>query len=127
VALPGLFERYPLGDRLLIDGGMVNPVPFDLLECQCDITVAVDVMGTRTRHERPGGLPFFETVFTTFQIMQQAILGDYRLSSRNVTRTISVSSGTLVLLKPRTSQSFSMVRFSCSTSPYIWRMPRERA
>ncbi len=74
VALPGLFKPYPLKDRLLIDGGMVNPVPFDLLEGRCDISVAVDVMGSRSRQERPGGPPFFETVFTAFQIMQQTIL-----------------------------------------------------
>jgi len=74
VALPGLFKPYSLGGRLLIDGGMVNPVPFDLLENRCDITVAVDVSGSRTRRERPGGPPLFETVFTAFQIMQQTIL-----------------------------------------------------
>lgn len=74
VALPGLFKPYPVGDRLLIDGGTVNPVPFDLLQPKCDITVAVDVLGSRTRHERPGGPSFFETVFTAFQIMQQTIL-----------------------------------------------------
>lgn len=76
VALPGLFKPYALNDRLLIDGGTVNPVPFDLLECTCDITVAVDVLGSRTRRERPGGPSFFETVFTAFQIMQQSILNE---------------------------------------------------
>lgn len=74
IALPGLFKPYALHDRLLIDGGTVNPVPFDLLDCQSDITVAVDVLGSRTRHTRPGGPSFFDTVFTAFQIMQQSIL-----------------------------------------------------
>jgi hypothetical protein len=31
-------------------------------------------MGSRTRHERPGGPPFFETAFTAFEVMQQVIL-----------------------------------------------------
>jgi NTE family protein len=76
VALPGLFKPYPLGQRLLLDGGMVNPVPFDLLAGRCDITVAVDVLGERNRREQPGGPPFFETLFTAFQIMQQTILNE---------------------------------------------------
>ena len=74
VALPGLFKPYRLGDQLLVDGGMVNPVPFDLLEHSCDFTIAVDVIGSRKVQNRPGGAPFFETVFTAFQIMQNTIL-----------------------------------------------------
>ncbi len=75
-ALPGLFKPVAVGKHLLIDGGMVNPVPFDLLEGRCDISVAVDVLGSRTRHERPAGPSFFDTVFTAFQIMQQTILNE---------------------------------------------------
>jgi NTE family protein len=76
VALPGLFKPFPLQDRLLLDGGLVNPVPFDLLLGRCDIRIAVDVLGERSRRELPGGPPFFETLFTAFQIMQQGILSE---------------------------------------------------
>lgn len=73
-ALPGLFKPAKLDGRMLIDGGMVNPVPFDLLAGKCDIIIAVDVSGIRSPLDRPNGPPFLETVFTAFQIMQQAIL-----------------------------------------------------
>jgi len=76
VALPGLFKPYPFKDRLLLDGGMVNPVPFDLLEDRCDISVAVDVLGERSRRDHPGGPPFFDAVFSASQIMQRAILSE---------------------------------------------------
>ena len=57
---------------MLIDGGAVNPVPYDVLS-ECDITIAVNVMGNRT--ESDGLIPSLsETVFNTFQIMQTTIL-----------------------------------------------------
>ncbi|MHB1566664.1 MAG: patatin-like phospholipase family protein [Acidiferrobacter sp.] len=30
ISLPGLLSPFPYGDRLLVDGGIVNPVPFDV-------------------------------------------------------------------------------------------------
>ena len=41
-----------IGDRVLIDGGYVNPLPFDVVMDRADITVAVDVTGDTQR--RPG-------------------------------------------------------------------------
>jgi len=51
-ALPSLARPVVLGGRLLIDGGYVNPVPYDILSDRCDLTVAVDVTGDTKR--RPG-------------------------------------------------------------------------
>lgn len=42
-ALPGLLKPVEIGGRILIDGGFVNPLPFDTLRDRCDFTVAVDV------------------------------------------------------------------------------------
>lgn len=44
-ALPSIMRPVELGGRLLIDGGFVNPTPFDILLDKADITVAVDVTG----------------------------------------------------------------------------------
>jgi NTE family protein len=60
---------------------MVNPVPFDLLDTRCDITIAVDVMGIRTQRDRHGP-SLFESVFNAFQIMQQTILSEKLEQSR---------------------------------------------
>ncbi len=51
----------------------MNPVPFDLLQDECDIVVAVDVLGTRTPDSEDGP-GIFETSFNSFQIMQSAIV-----------------------------------------------------
>jgi NTE family protein len=51
-ALPGMARPVVLGDRVLIDGGYVNPLPFDVVMHRADVTVAVDVTGETQR--RPG-------------------------------------------------------------------------
>ena len=72
MALPGIFTPVVINDQVLVDGGAVNPVPYDLLD-ECDIVIAVDVMGNRT--ESNDLIPTFsEAVFNTFQIMQASIL-----------------------------------------------------
>ena len=72
MALPGIFTPVVIKGQVLVDGGAVNPVPFDLLG-ECDIVIAVDVMGNRT--ESIDLIPSLcEAVFNTFQIMQTTIL-----------------------------------------------------
>lgn len=73
IAIPGLFEPVRHADRVLVDGGLVNPVPFDLLHKECDLVVAVDVLGIRTP-ESDDGIGIFETSFNSFQIMQHTIV-----------------------------------------------------
>ncbi|MGD8407868.1 MAG: patatin-like phospholipase family protein, partial [Thiohalophilus sp.] len=48
IAVPGLFNPVPYKDTVLVDGGLVNPVPYDLLLDDCDVVVAIDVLGSRT-------------------------------------------------------------------------------
>ena len=73
MALPGLFTPVELGGRVLIDGGTVNPVPYDVLADSCDIVVAIDINSgsVAERGTVPG---YFDTVFGSIQIMQQAIV-----------------------------------------------------
>src|SRR5690606_24393024 len=42
-SLPGLFTPLKIDNKILIDGGAVNPLPFDIIINECDITVALDV------------------------------------------------------------------------------------
>ena len=73
MALPGIFEPAVVDGRVLVDGGAVNPVPYDLIVDECDVTIAIDVMGNRTeRTDLVPSLP--ESIFNTFQIMQKSIL-----------------------------------------------------
>lgn len=72
-AIPGIFRPVVLGDRVLVDGGSVNPLPYDLLLDECDVVIAIDVMGQRLPGEDL--LPSYsETLFNTFQIAEKAII-----------------------------------------------------
>ncbi|MGE0623889.1 MAG: patatin-like phospholipase family protein [Pseudomonadales bacterium] len=72
-AMPGIFKPVVQDDRVLVDGGSVNPLPYDLLEDDCDLLIAIDVMGQRAPEEDQ--LPSYtESVFNTFQIAEKSIL-----------------------------------------------------
>jgi len=73
IAIPGLFNPLKYNDRVLVDGGLVNPVPYDLLFGECDIVVAIDVSGRRNPQSE-GNPGYFENLFNTMQITQAAIL-----------------------------------------------------
>ncbi|WP_455366728.1 patatin-like phospholipase family protein [Kaarinaea lacus] len=75
MALPGVFEPVVVKDRVLVDGGAVNPVPYDLLTAECDIVIAIDVSGERTPSKEPTP-SYFETVFNSVKVMQQAIMSE---------------------------------------------------
>ena len=73
IAIPGLFNPVQYKGRVLVDGGLVNPVPYDLLFGDCDTVVAIDVSGKRNARSdnRPG---YFENLFNTMQITSTAIM-----------------------------------------------------
>ncbi len=72
-SLPGLFTPVKIKDRILIDGGAVNPLPFDLIMDKCDITIAIDVTAFKAQNESEIP-PTFDSVFTTYQTMQNSII-----------------------------------------------------
>ena len=47
MAVPGVFPPVKLDGRLLVDGGVANPLPYDLVQADSDITIAIDVSGSR--------------------------------------------------------------------------------
>ncbi len=72
-SLPGLFTPVKIKNRILIDGGAVNPLPFDLIMNKCDITIAIDVTAFKAQNESEIP-PTFDSVFTTYQTMQNSII-----------------------------------------------------
>ena len=45
IAIPGIISAPEFDGRLLVDGGMTNPVPFDCVREGCDAVIAIDVTG----------------------------------------------------------------------------------
>ncbi len=55
IAIPGIFTPHRVGNRLLVDGGIINPVPvMPLSDPEADITIAVDVNGPEAEIPDPG-------------------------------------------------------------------------
>jgi len=75
MAVPGVFAPVSIGGRVLVDGGVVNLVPYDHLLDRADFTIAVDVSKARNRgkNEIPGAL---ESVLGAFNIMQASALAE---------------------------------------------------
>lgn len=73
MAIPGIFEPVQIDGRVLIDGGTVNPVPWDLLFEDCDIVIGVDVSGVRSRPDS-GVSGYFEILFNSVKVMQSSIV-----------------------------------------------------
>lgn len=74
-ALPAIFKSVYRDGRYLIDGGIINPLPFDVIEGLADITIAVDVAGF------PNGDPTkkpstMDAAFGASQIMMQSIIAE---------------------------------------------------
>jgi len=81
IALPVIFEPVTLEGRVLIDGGLVNPLPFDLLCGEADLTVAVDVSGTPIRREDRERPKAWEALFAANFIFERTIIKE-KLRSR---------------------------------------------
>jgi len=78
MSLPGIFVPVEYQNRILMDGGGVNPVPFDILR-DCDVVIAIDVMGFPDE-ERPKLPGLFSSVIGMFNVMQNTIVSQ-RLKS----------------------------------------------
>jgi NTE family protein len=77
MGLPGVFTPVRRDGKILIDGGGVNPVPHDLFD-DCDVTIAIDVMG-QMRPDKPDQVPnLVRAVLGTFDIMQNSIVAAKR-------------------------------------------------
>ena len=74
MALPALFRTVQRDGHILMDGGLVDPLPFDVIEEQADISVAVDVTGLRVREEPEDPPSALEAILAASQIMQNAIV-----------------------------------------------------
>jgi NTE family protein len=74
MALPAIFEPVLWNDMVLIDGGAVNPLPYDLIRQECDLTIAIDVSGEKTYAPEDQVPNMVESILSTFQIMQASIV-----------------------------------------------------
>ncbi|WP_018969916.1 patatin-like phospholipase family protein [Rubritalea marina] len=71
MAIPYVFAPISKGGQVLVDGGLTNNVPVDLLDDDCDIKIAINLRGERStpKDKIPNAL---DAVFHSYDIMMEA-------------------------------------------------------
>lgn len=72
-AIPALFQPVRHEGKVLIDGGIFNPVPFDLVEDDADMVIAIDVVGAPTQKSQRA-ITSMDLAFGASQLMMQSIV-----------------------------------------------------
>ncbi len=74
-AIPGLFAPVEFKGMVLMDAGMSNPLPYDVIADECDLTIAIDVTANKSKRfkETP---PVYELLFASFSMMQRSIVSE---------------------------------------------------
>lgn len=91
-ALPGLLKPVEIGGRILIDGGFINPLPFDTLPDRCDFTVAIDVS---TGPEEGG---------TEMPSALEAVLGSTQITINSIVTAKLQAGAPDLLIRPKVRQ-----------------------
>lgn len=97
IALPVIFSPVMIDGRALLDGGLVDPLPFELVRDGADITIAVDVSGAAGRPNDDAGPRAFEALFSASQILQRSIVREQLRSHRPDILVDTASEGVGVL------------------------------
>jgi NTE family protein len=91
MALPVIFQPIVFEGRALIDGGLTNPLPFDLLLPETDIVVAIDVSGAPVPDPKRVAPTAFAALFSSAFLFERTIVRE-KLKARQP--DILISAGT---------------------------------
>lgn len=82
MALPMVFEPVLIDGRSFIDGGLTNPLPFDLVADDADIIVAIDVSGTTVPSPSRPRPTAIEALFASPFLFERSIVREKLKSHR---------------------------------------------
>lgn len=97
MALPVIFRPVTIDGRMLMDGGFVNPLPFDLLDGMADILIAVDVSGTTKPPESDKPPAMMETLFSMSFFFERSLVRE-KLKLRQPDIYVEAGTGTFNVL-----------------------------
>jgi NTE family protein len=99
VAIPVLFRPVMVNGRVMVDGGIVNPLPFDKVSGATDLVVAVDVISSPARDS------------TRIPSSTEAIFGAAQLFMRSITSQKLRGDGVPDLLVRPTTHPYKVLDF----------------
>jgi NTE family protein len=91
MALPVIFQPVLSGGKALIDGGLTNPLPFDILMGKADVIVAVDVSGAPVPDSKRPTPTAFEALFASAFLFERSIVKE---KLKSMQPDILISGGT---------------------------------
>ncbi len=74
MSIPAVFAPVVINDTVLVDGGITNNLPYDLIQDECDLTIAIDVSGTISVPEKPKLPNFFDSIMVSFDTLQNSVI-----------------------------------------------------
>lgn len=74
VAIPSFFRPVKHSDRLLVDGGVVNPLPLDVASTNTDLLIGLDVNGDPSDYDPARTPTAIDVGFGSAQIMMHALI-----------------------------------------------------
>ncbi len=73
IAIPGLFQPKTIRSRVLVDGGVYNPLPYEIIKKNCDKVIAIDVCGSyKPIHDHVPSV--VESLVSTYQSMYTSLI-----------------------------------------------------
>jgi NTE family protein len=91
MALPVIFQPVMVDGRAMIDGGLTNPLPFDILTNDARIIVAIDVTGAPIPDPKRTSPTAFEALFASAFLFENTIVKEKLKAS---TPDILINAGT---------------------------------
>ena len=91
MALPVIFQPVMFEGRAMIDGGLTNPLPFDLVTNEARIIVAIDVTGAPVLDPKRASPTAFEALFASAFLFENSIVKEKLKASQP---DILISAGT---------------------------------
>lgn len=91
MALPVIFQPVVVDGKAFIDGGLTNPLPFDILDEKSDVVVAIDVSGAPVPDPKRATPTAFEALFASAFLFERSIVKE-KLKSKQP--DILISAGT---------------------------------
>ena len=81
VSIPGVYPPLRMGPHLLVDGGILNPVPTNVVDSMgSDVTIAVKLMGAKMIEPRRSGPSLLQVLLRSMDMMMDKI--DHESASR---------------------------------------------
>jgi NTE family protein len=74
MSIPAVFEPVIIDGKVLIDGGITNNLPYDIIQDDCKLIIAIDVSGTVSTPTTPRAPNLFDNIMLSFDILQNSII-----------------------------------------------------